>query len=118
MKLTVLLCPMALLVSVQLIANPLPEEGRTIFMSRCAACHSVNKQLTGPALAGVYERRSTDWIVNFVQSSQTVIKRGDKDAVALFENSIRSPCPIIRILPAKIFRTLLNSSSWNPNLFR
>jgi len=93
MKLTALLCPLALLVSVQLMANPLPEAGRTIFMSRCAACHSVNKQLTGPALAGVYERRTTDWIVKFVQSSQTVIKRGDKDAVALFEkfNKITMP---------------------------
>lgn len=93
MKLNLLLCPLLLLASVQLIANPLPEEGKTIFISRCAACHSVNKQLTGPALAGVNDRRSIDWIVKFVQSSQSVIKGGDETAVALYSkfNKITMP---------------------------
>jgi mono/diheme cytochrome c family protein len=59
-------------------------DGKTIFMARCAACHNVNKQLTGPALAGVDSRRSIDWIVNFVHSSQTLVKQGDTTAVALF----------------------------------
>ena len=75
------------------MANPLPEAGKTIFTARCAACHNVNKQLTGPALAGVNDRRSIDWIINFVHSSQTVIKGGDKDAVALFTKFNRIPMP-------------------------
>ena len=29
------------------------KEGKTIFSTRCAGCHNVNKTLTGPALAGV-----------------------------------------------------------------
>ena len=70
-----------------------PLEGKTIFMSRCAACHNVNKPLTGPALAGVDERRSIDWIINFVHSSQEMVKAGDKDAVALFEQFNRIPMP-------------------------
>jgi cytochrome c2 len=74
-------------------ANPPAETGRLIFTSRCAGCHNVNKILTGPALAKVYERHTIDWIVNFVHSSQTVIKGGDKTAVALFEkfNKIQMP---------------------------
>lgn len=66
-----------------LYANPV-EEGKTIFVSRCAACHNVNRILTGPALAGVDQRRSLDWIVKFVRSSQALIKSGDKDAVAIY----------------------------------
>lgn len=66
-----------------LYANPV-EDGKTIFVSRCAACHNVNRILTGPALAGVDQRRSMDWIVKFVQSSQALIKSGDKDAVAIY----------------------------------
>lgn len=66
-----------------LYANPV-EDGKTIFVSRCAACHNVNRILTGPALAGVDQRRSLDWIVKFVQSSQALIKSGDKDAVAIY----------------------------------
>ncbi|RYY99706.1 MAG: cytochrome c [Chitinophagaceae bacterium] len=67
------------------IAGPPAEEGKAIFSSRCAACHNINKALTGPALAGVEQRRSIDWIVKFVQSSQTLVKGGDKTAQELFE---------------------------------
>ncbi len=75
------------------MANPLPEAGKTIFTGRCAACHNVNKQVVGPALAGVNDRRNIDWIIKFVQSSQSVIKGGDKDAVALFTQFNRIPMP-------------------------
>jgi cytochrome c2 len=83
----------AMLTVGHLFADPPSEEGKRIFTARCAACHHVNKTLTGPALAGVTERRSMEWIINFVHSSQTVVKSGDKDAVALFEkfNKITMP---------------------------
>ena len=74
-------------------AEPPAEEGKSIFSSRCASCHNVNKVLTGPALAGVHERRSMDWITRFIKSSQTMIKSGDKDAVALFEKFNKIPMP-------------------------
>ena len=75
-------------------ANPEPPiEGKKIFMSRCAGCHNVNKPLTGPALAGIDERRSLDWIINFVHSSQSMVKNGDKEAVALYEKFNKVPMP-------------------------
>src|SRR6476660_4483018 len=82
-----------LLLSATALAAPPAEEGRAIFTARCAACHNVNKVLTGPALAGVDTRHSIDWIVNFVHSSHTVIKSGDPAAVALFNkfNHIQMP---------------------------
>jgi cytochrome c551/c552 len=69
------------------------DDGKTIFSSRCAACHNVNIKLVGPALAGVDQRHSIDWIINFVHSSQTLVKKNDKDAVALFNefNNIVMP---------------------------
>jgi cytochrome c2 len=74
-------------------ANPDPIDGKSIFTGRCAACHNVNKTLTGPALSGIDERRSMDWIINFVHSSQTMVKKGDKDAVAVYEkfNKVAMP---------------------------
>jgi cytochrome c551/c552 len=75
-----------------IMANPI-EEGKTIFTSRCAACHNVNKVMTGPALAGLDQRRSIDWIVKFVISSQTMVKNGDKDAVAVFNQFNKIPMP-------------------------
>lgn len=76
-----------------LLAAPPEEEGKAIFNARCASCHSINKVLTGPALAGVDERRDMNWIINFIQSSQTMVKKGDKQAVALFEQFNRIPMP-------------------------
>jgi len=70
-----------------------PDEGKTIFSARCASCHALNKILTGPALTGVDKRHSIDWIVKFVQSSQTLVKSGDKEAVALFEKFNKIPMP-------------------------
>ncbi len=60
------------------------DDGKAIFSVRCAACHNVNIKLVGPALAGVDQRHNIDWIINFVHSSQTLVKKNDKDAVALF----------------------------------
>ena len=73
--------------------NPPLEKGKEIFSLRCAACHNVNKQLTGPALAGVHERRELSWIVNFVRSSQKLVKNGDRDAIALYEQFNKIPMP-------------------------
>lgn len=73
-------------------ANP-AETGKTIFTTRCAACHNVNKVIIGPALSGVDKRHSTDWIIQFVHSSQTMVKAGDKDAVALFQKFNRVAMP-------------------------
>jgi mono/diheme cytochrome c family protein len=78
--------------SVWAYADPI-EDGKMIFMSRCAACHNVNKTLTGPALAGVDQRRSMEWIIKFVHSSQTLVKSGDKDAVSVFQQFNKVPMP-------------------------
>lgn len=74
-------------------ALPVVDEGKAIFTARCAACHNVNKIVTGPALAGVEERRSVDWIISFVHSSQTLVKSGDPTAVELFNKFNNIPMP-------------------------
>ncbi|HEV7333027.1 MAG TPA: cytochrome c [Flavisolibacter sp.] len=97
----------ALITSLLLQAAPPVEEGKTIFTSRCAGCHNINKQVLGPALAGVDERRSMDWIVNFVQSSQSLIKSGDKDAVALFKQFNNIPMPDHKDLSAEQIKSVV-----------
>lgn len=61
------------------------NSGEEIYMSVCAACHTINKgRLVGPDLSGIYLIRSNDWIIRFVRSSQQLIKSGDTAAVAIF----------------------------------
>ena len=60
------------------------DEGKAIFSARCTACHAIEKNVVGPALMNVDQRRDEKWIISFVHSSQTVIKSGDTAATNLF----------------------------------
>ncbi len=61
------------------------QDGKALFQANCAACHAVNKKLTGPALAGVEDRwpdkaKLHAWIKN----NAAVLKSGDKYANDLY----------------------------------
>ena len=70
------------------LSNPASAQdtrsGKEIFSTICVACHTVGKgRLVGPDLAGVHDRHTEAWMIKFIRSSQTVIKSGDPEAVAL-----------------------------------
>lgn len=69
------------------------EQGKTLFATNCTVCHAISERVVGPALAGVTERRTTPWLVQFIHNSQKLIQSGDKDAVALFNeyNKVQMP---------------------------
>ena len=70
------------------------EPGEQIFKTTCFACHTIGGgRLVGPDLAGVHDRRSQEWLERFVASSQSMIKDGDAEAAALFEEFNRVPMP-------------------------
>ncbi len=77
---------MPLSVSAQDAAN-----GKALFNSNCAACHKLDGNSTGPALRGVAERRSEEWLIKWVKNSSALIKSGDADAVKLFEEWKKVP---------------------------
>lgn len=69
------------------------QDGETVFKSNCAACHTVGGgRLVGPDLAGITERRSEDWIKEFILHSQALIESGDADAKAIFDE-YKMPMP-------------------------
>jgi cytochrome c2 len=76
-----------------ILATPPGDEGKTIFTARCAACHNVNKQVTGPALAGIAEKRSINWIIDFVHSSQAMVSKGDTAALTVYNKFNKIPMP-------------------------
>jgi mono/diheme cytochrome c family protein len=70
------------------------NQGEQLFSQRCAACHTVGKgKLIGPDLANVQSRRTEEWIIKFVQSSQSVIKSGDSTAMAVFNQYNKTVMP-------------------------
>jgi cytochrome c2 len=64
--------------------------GKTLFNTNCAACHNLDKKMTGPALRGVTGRHAKDWFYKWIANSSALIKSGDADAVKLFAENNQS----------------------------
>jgi cytochrome c2 len=60
------------------------ETGKKLFYAKCASCHMVNKDMTGPALKGVEDRwPDKEKLYAFIRNSEEVI-RNDKYARELW----------------------------------
>ncbi|EJF08349.1 cytochrome c class i [Pontibacter sp. BAB1700] len=68
-------------------------QGKKIFEGNCAACHSMDADVVGPALKDVHERRGDEWLHKFISNSQELIQSGDADAVAVYEKFKKMPMP-------------------------
>lgn len=70
------------------------KNGESLFKDwGCNTCHAVDRKVVGPALAGVYDRRTLPWIYEFVRNSSKVIASGDPQAVAVYNefNQLQMP---------------------------
>lgn len=69
------------------------QDGATLFKP-CAACHTIGGGKTiGPDLKGITKRRTNEWLVKFIQSSMSMVKAGDPDAVAVYKQFNNIPMP-------------------------
>ncbi|NPA33693.1 MAG: c-type cytochrome, partial [Chlorobi bacterium] len=71
----------------------LVEKGQKLFRQNCAACHKIDKDLTGPALGGITKRRDREWLHRWIRNSQELISEGDPTAVQIFEEWNKVPMP-------------------------
>lgn len=78
------------------LTHPLDEmmvaKGRNIYEIKCASCHKLSdEKLVGPGFANVTNRRTPEWIMNFITNTDEMI---EKDAAAqqmLEECLVRMP---------------------------
>jgi len=61
------------------IDQALAVKGKATFENLCSACHKLDKKFIGPAMAGVTERRSSEWIMNMILNPEEMIQ---KDPIA------------------------------------
>jgi mono/diheme cytochrome c family protein len=60
-----------------------PVKGKSLFNTNCAACHNLDKKMTGPALRNVEARLmdeqglDREWMSAWIRNSAAVIKSGD-----------------------------------------
>mgnify|MGYP001811975311 CR=1 FL=1 len=48
------------------IDEAMAAEGQKTFEAICIACHMTDQRMIGPAMKGVYERRSPEWVMNMI----------------------------------------------------
>src|ERR1700722_293460 len=62
------------------LTHPLEEKmvtsGRAIYQSKCIACHKLSTEmLVGPGWAGVTDRRTPEWIMNWITNTKVMLDR-------------------------------------------
>lgn len=89
------------------------NQGEQLFSQKCSACHTVGRgKLIGPDLANIQTRRTEEWIIKFVQSSQSVIKSGDSTAIAVFNQHNKIVMPD-QDLTANQIKSIINYITTN-----
>jgi len=64
--------------------------GKALFNTNCAACHSLDKKMTGPALRHVEQRLADDegldrdWIAAWIRNSSALVRAGDSYGNKIF----------------------------------
>lgn len=67
-------------------AKPDAAEGKNLFeANNCGSCHALDKKVVGPALRGIHERRSEEWIIKWVRNNKKFREvDADPDAIKLY----------------------------------
>ena len=74
------------------------SNGKKLFKSNCASCHKLDKKLVGPALTGVTDKYSEEWLLSWIRNNAELRASGDEDAIAIFEEyngSVMSAFPAL-----------------------
>lgn len=66
------------------INDEMVARGKAKFDAICVACHMIDKRMIGPALKGVYDRRSPEWVMNMILNPDGMLKE-DPIAKALLK---------------------------------
>lgn len=91
------------IIAIFLFTSAYGQDGKAVFKQNCAACHKTSSQLlVGPGLEGITTKRSEEWLIKWIKNSQDLVKAGDADAVAVFEQFGKQVMPPFNLSDAEI----------------
>lgn len=78
------------------LTHPLDEgmvnSGKSVYELKCASCHKLtDEKLVGPGWKGVTDRRTPEWIMNFVTNVDEMIEKDTAAQKMLEECLVRMP---------------------------
>lgn len=56
------------------INSDLVAKGKSIFDSKCIACHKTTERHLGPPIKGVLDKRTPSWVMNMIINPERMIK--------------------------------------------
>jgi mono/diheme cytochrome c family protein len=85
----------------QLVASADATNGRELFNANCKTCHLLDREMTGPALDGAFDKikkgtglsdeEATKWMAKWIRNSQSLISEGDPYANQIFNKWNKTP---------------------------
>jgi nitrite reductase (NO-forming) len=85
--------------------DPEALQGKTMFDTRCLACHSIGKgPVIGPDLLGVTTRRKESWVTAWLRSPETMLAKDDTAKALLARFKV--PMPNQNLTDADIHRLI------------
>ncbi len=92
------------------------QDGKALFSQNCAACHAIDKRLTGPALLGVQDRwPDQKKLYSWIKNNQAFLKTGDAYANNLYNEFGKVPMNLFpNLTDAEIGAILKYIKDWKP----
>lgn len=93
------------------------QDGKAIFQSKCASCHVMGKDMTGPNLVGVLDRwdGNTDHIKDWILNWSKAVKAGYPEAVKVQSFSASAMTQFEgSIAPAELDAVVKYITTWTP----
>jgi len=91
------------------------DAGKALFNANCAACHALDKVMTGPALRGVAEKYDVEFLYKWIKNNTELIKAGDATALKIFnENDQKAMTNFPQLSNADIDNILAYTSEPKP----
>ena len=57
------------------INQNLANSGKKLFNQLCTSCHMIKEESVGPAIKGILDRRSPEWIMNMILNPTEMLER-------------------------------------------
>lgn len=78
-------------------------DGEALFKEKCVACHTIGGgDLVGPDLKGATERRTKEWLTNWISAPDQMLASGDPTATELFNTYNKVPMPNLALTPDQV----------------
>ncbi len=71
------------------VNKDLAAEGEKLFNQYCTLCHKTEEKYIGPALTGILDRRSPEWVMNMILKPELMVMKDPlaKDLLKEYNNS-------------------------------